>query len=65
MDNELHSGHIHVEAKLYPTLRRICSSSGLKRYTMLDVVVLILLMLATGAYIFSIFTSMKLSRVCE
>ena len=63
MNNELHSGHIHVEAKLKPTLSRFCNG-GLKRYTMLDVVVVILLILATVTYVYAIFTSLKLSRVC-
>ena len=66
MNNELHSGHMHADAKLLPTLRRVCGGGGgLKRYTLLDVVVMVLLMLAATAYVFSIFTSMKLSRVCN
>ena len=57
---------MHVDVKFLPTLRRVCrGGGGLKRYTMLDVAVMILLILATVAYVFSIFTSMKLSRVCN
>ena len=63
LDNELHSGHIHVGTSLVPTLRRVCHG-GLRRYTVLDGVVFILLVSATITYILSICVTIQLARVC-
>ena len=64
LNNELHSGHIHVDAKLVPTLTRFCHG-GLRRYAMLDVVVFILLVSTIITYVLSICSTIQLARVCD
>lgn len=60
---ELHSGHLHVEAKLVPTLTRVCNGS-MRRNTALDIIVLIILILSSSTVVNSIVKSVKLGRVC-
>ena len=64
MDNELHSGHIHVSLHLHPTLTRVCRGH-VKGDIILDFFVLIVLILSTIAYAISILKAIKLARVCN
>ena len=63
-NNELHSGHIHVEVQLNIRLTRFCNDE-LRSTTVLDIIVLIFLMLSSATYVISIYRSTKLAGVCK